>query len=126
MMAPDSEHMRYSTMKTIFENAFYVQMNMNDAFYWGCSDISSIAVEDLEDLEPLIDQLGWEVFRAYEAIKRGHDPDKSVMRDGTKYFEAKKRIIDLINFSDEMFLYHLKWELEGKIESDKKGFKSKS
>lgn len=86
--------MKKETLEKIFDSAHAVVINMNDTFYYACADSSTIDVQELEDLEPVIEKYGDDAFTAYEALRRGHDPQ--IPRNCTPDFYAAKAMIQEI------------------------------
>lgn len=106
--------MKNETLRKIFEDAFAVSINMNDTFYYACADSACIDVEELSDLEPVIEKYGHHAFTAYEAIKRGHDPQ--IPRNcGPEFQEAKAMIKDIMVKADK---YGEFYELRTTIEEN--------
>lgn len=97
--------MKEATLKTVIENAHGVALNMNDTFYYACADSACIDIDELEDLEPVIERFGYRAFIAYEAIKRGHDPQiPSVVT--AEYKAAKATIEAMIAGADEFGAFY--------------------
>lgn len=86
--------MKDKTLQEIFSSSFGVVINMNDTFYYACADSACIGTEELESLEPVIELYGHDAFVAYEAIRRGHDP-QIPQRCNEKFFSAKKMIMEI-------------------------------
>lgn len=92
--------MKDSTLKLIFENSLGVAINMNDTFYYACADSASIDTDELEDLEPVIELYGIDAFIAFEAIRRGHDP-QIPQHITANFLAAKTMIQDIMDKADE-------------------------
>lgn len=93
--------MKDETLRTIFENSHGVGINMNDTFYYACADVSSIDTDELSDLEPVIEKYGFQAFVAFEAIRRGHDPQIPKYANDPEFLEAKKMILEMMEKADE-------------------------
>lgn len=92
--------MKVKNLRLLFENSHGMALNMNDTFYYACADFASIDTDELEDLEPVIDKYGYEAVIAFEAIKRGHDPQ--IPDVVTKEFkESKAMILNIMDTSSE-------------------------
>lgn len=88
--------MKNETLQVIWDNCFGVAFNMNDTFYYACADSACIDMDELEDLEPVIDRFGRQAFVAYEAIKRGHDPQIPEHAHNPDFLGAKAMILDMM------------------------------
>lgn len=93
--------MKDSTLRLVYDNCLGVAINMNDTFYYSCSDTSTISEGELDDLEPVVEKFGYEAFVAYEAIKRGHDPQIPKNANNPDFIAAKAMICDIINKAEE-------------------------
>lgn len=93
--------MKESTIKTILNNAHAVAINLNDTFYYACADGTCIDMSELEDLEPVIEKYGDMAFVAYEAIKRGHDPEVTSVKYNPNFAPAKDMILDIMAKAEE-------------------------
>lgn len=92
--------MNSKTIKLIEENCLGIAFSMNDTFYYACADISNIDFDELQDLESVIEKYGYDAIIAYEAIKRGHDPQ--IPQHITPEFLASKKMIeDIMNNASE-------------------------
>lgn len=80
--------------------SFEIKFNMNDTFYWASADRSIVMSEHLKKMLPILDKYGYYTIIAYEALKRGHDPEDDVEVKCAEYFEAKKEVA-LLNFEFE-------------------------
>lgn len=111
--------MKDETLRLIFQNSHGVGINMNDTFYYACADSSSIGTDELEDLEPVIEKYGSEAFTAFEAIKRGHDPQ--IPQHITNEFKAAKQMIqDMLDTADQYgVFYELRYTLKEKEHTPK-------
>lgn len=93
--------MTEKVLRTIFDCAGEVLINMNDVFYYASADCSSIDIADLKDLAPVIEKYGYDAFIAYEAIKRGHDPLIPQHAKDPKFLNSKNEILSIIKNADE-------------------------
>jgi len=101
--------MKKEVFDLVKDDIFAITFNLNDTFYYACADSSTIDIEDLEDLEPVIEKYSRDAIIAYEAIKRGHDPQVPMSIDN-KFKEAKQMILDLMATGDKYGpFYDLKW-----------------
>lgn len=109
--------MKKEVFEVIQKNAHAVAINMNDVFYYACADVSCIDIDDLRALEPVIEQYGYEAFIAYEALKRGHDPQVASSRT-TNFKYAKLYIKKLMDEAEEYGdFYELKEIIEASNDS---------
>lgn len=88
--------MKNETLKVILENCLGVAFNMNDTFYYASADSACIDMDELDDLEPVVEKFGRQAFVAYEAIKRGHDPQISEHASDSDFLGAKVMILDMM------------------------------
>src|SRR5579863_4091868 len=55
--------------KDVVDSCHWLTSNMNDAFYWACSDTGEVQADDVPKMIPLIIKHdAFTVLRAYEAI----------------------------------------------------------
>ena len=66
--------MDHDIFKIIKDDLLAVTFNMNDTFYYASADSSTISIDDLDDLAPLVKRYGRTAVVAYEALRRGHNP----------------------------------------------------
>jgi len=92
---------RLKVLEKILSSCHSFAINMNDTFYYACADSSQIDSGDMEDLLPIIDKYGFDAFVAYEAIKRGHDPQIPKNANDPKFKAAKQEILDIVNRASE-------------------------
>lgn len=57
-------------LKGLIENTYYVTVNMNDVFGWGCADCEELDGDDLLDLVPYLKKYGWVALYSLVSIKR--------------------------------------------------------
>ena len=69
-----------------------LEFNLNDAFYWGCSDSCSICRFDLTAMMSLIELYEYDAILAYESIRRNHPPQ----RVNKNFYLARKGIHELL------------------------------
>ena len=77
--------------KLVFEDSFFVSLNMSDTFAWGCSESEDMEAEDVEEIIPLVQKYGRIALVAYAAVKRGYDPQLKNYRVD-EYWAAKKEV----------------------------------
>lgn len=81
----------------LIKSSFHITINLNDCFYWACSDSSEIDGDDVEDLIPYIQEYGvFEVVMAYESIKRRDNPEHKEFLTKT-FFKLKKEFLEKMN-----------------------------
>lgn len=93
--------MKAETLEVIWENCLGVAFNMNDTFYYACADSSCIDMDELADLEPVVEKFGRQAFVAYEAIKRGHDPQIPEHASKPDFLGAKAMILYMMATASE-------------------------
>jgi len=74
---------------------------MNDTFYYASADSACIDMDDLEDLEPVIERFERSAFVAYEAIRRGHDPQIPQHASAPDFLAAKALILEIMAKASE-------------------------
>src|ERR1035437_509956 len=93
--------------KSVIAQCFKLQVNLNDTFYWGTSDVGEVESDDIPKIIHIYQQCGSDTLVAYEAIIRGHDPDASMMKQwkrGTAdYWRAKAMLQPLADAGKIMF-----------------------
>jgi len=57
-------------IKTLLNDAFSLQLNINDTFYWACADAEEISGDDALDLIPYIQKYDYHAITAFVAAKR--------------------------------------------------------
>lgn len=95
--------------KEILEDAFSVDINMNDVFYWACADAESIDPSDLELLEELCKKHGTMfTIWAYVTVKRSfEDPEwliiypqqpvlKNIKKNEEDFDEVRSEVLKLV------------------------------
>jgi hypothetical protein len=79
--------------KSIIAQCFKIEVNLNDTFYWGTSDLGDVEADDIPKIIHIYQQCGPDTLVAYEAIIRGHDPDASMIAlwkdKGADFYRAK-------------------------------------
>lgn len=91
-------------LKFITNSCFKLEFNMNDTFHYACSDIANISGDDFEDLIPYIRKYNYDAIIAYEAVKRGYDPD--IKQNITKEFkQCKKEILEQLNDQSNKYVF---------------------
>lgn len=76
--------------RKLVETSFWLALNMNDVFGFGCADAENMPVEDIKHVLPLFNQYGYDALLAYAAVKRGGDPLKQLRTIG--YWDAKEKL----------------------------------
>lgn len=99
--------MKDSTLQKLFKWSFYVKINLNDTFHYGSTDSELVSIDDLEDLEPLIEEFEFDAILAYIALMRGYDPEIASLIT-PEYKEAKMKLEEMIKNSNNYFLHDLK------------------
>lgn len=94
--------------KLLTEYTFSVQINMNDTFHWACADAGELSSDDVEDMLPLIDKFGFYALVAYEAIKRGYNPEAGLGYDEDDFKQLKSLILKMME-ENENFLPDLNY-----------------
>ena len=103
-------------IKLVHDSTFIFHINMNGTFYYASADGAEIDGGDMIDLLPIIQKYGDDAMVAYEAIKRGHDPQ--IPQRVTKEFKAaKKEIKKIIANAEE---YGDFYELRSGLKNDGK------
>lgn len=92
-------------------------INMNDTFYYACSDTSEVPSEDALDLVPYIQFYGFNALLAYESIKRGHNPEISDYLT-PEFLEVKEILIKKMQEESD-FLCSLNYEKKEELEQIK-------
>lgn len=95
------EDMNPETAKKILLDAHAVVINMNDTFYYACADSAAIDSCDLADLLPVFEKYEWWAFVAYEAIRRGHNPQIPKRAEHPSFIAAKAMIEDIMSKADK-------------------------
>lgn len=106
-------------LEQLIKSCHNLTVNMNDTFHYACSDNSEIPAEDALDLVEYIQIFGFDALLAYEAIKRGYDPE---IKDyiSKEFLEVKQILMDKMTL-DENFLCELNF-LKKKEASEIKEF----
>lgn len=97
-------------LENLINYSFNLQINMNDTFHYACSDVCEIENEDALDLLPFINDYGFDALIAYEAIKRGYNPD--IPQHVTESFLKVKDLLLSQMTCDENFLVNLNYKLK--------------
>lgn len=92
-------------LENLIKFSFNLRINMNDTFHYACADVCELSSEDALDLLPFIQSVGFDAVLAYEAIKRGYDPE---IKDyiSKEFLEVKQLLMDKMA-ADENFLCDL-------------------
>ena len=100
--------MKDTTLQALFRWTFWVDINLNDTFHYATADSESISADDLQDMEPIFDEFGFDAaIVAYVAILRGYDP--TIPQVVTQEFkQAKAKILETMEKEDEYFLMELR------------------
>lgn len=103
----------------LIKSSFHITINLNDCFYWACSDSSEIDGDDVEDLIPYIQEYGvFEVVMAYESIKRRDNPEHKEFLTKT-FFKLKKEFYEKMN-TNSNFLPSLNYQYKKENDQIKK------
>lgn len=94
-------------LENLISYSFNLQINMNDTFHYACGDVGEINSEDALDLLPFIDIYGFDACVAYEAIKRGYDPEIP-QHVSKEFLEVKQLLLTKMN-EDINFLCDLNY-----------------
>lgn len=87
---------RLDMLKMLYDNAFYIQFNMNDTWGWATADCGSIDIDDLPVVYELYKKYGDEAIVAYVAIDEGGEPMPEWMKlYGEPYKKAKEELLKL-------------------------------
>jgi len=87
-------------MQLILDSCHAVAINLNDTFYYACADSACIDMDELGDLDPVLTKYGFDAFVAYEAIKRGHDPQIPSHASDPGFIGAKAMIQEMMDKAD--------------------------
>ena len=93
---------KLKALKEMIGSTYHLTINLNDTFYYACADAEELDCDDALRLLPLYQKYGFDVLKAYFALKRGHDPQvkTALTKD---FYKAKEELIKLRDMGDVLF-----------------------
>lgn len=69
-MTDDSKKLQL-ILKLLKQDSFWIALNMNDTFGYGCADIEDLTFFELEKILPIYEKYGDDALTAFACVKRG-------------------------------------------------------
>lgn len=96
---------QFDLVKRLLSDTFFIEINLNDTFYYAGADGYRMDSYNMEVILPLYGKYGRDALVAYVSLQRGHDPQ--IPQNVTQNFLAAKKEIEPL-----LPNIHFDWDIE--------------